>query len=258
MSKIIDVHTQIGYGEEVPFHVEDTLRLMDANAIDMAVISPILSYPRPLGIASSTEQNDNIAECLARFPDRFAAGLGAVDPRNGASAVGEVRRIMGELKLAGLVFDNDYTGLAIDHPTMYKFIQAASEYDGAVVMVNTVQYSVLKAPFMLGKLARAFPNVTFINACALMTMTQVKGSKDLSHNHPNIYIDMSRCNTILDALGGTIDEVGDERVLFGSYSPFYSVCQEKILLNRAAVPQESKEKIFYRNASNLFNLKKTN
>ncbi len=258
MEKIIDVHVEVGYGSEVPFHVEDTLRAMERNGIAKGIISPILTYPLPQGISSSREQNDNIAACLRKYPDRFVAGLGAVDPRNGPKAAEEVHRCFGELGLAGLAFDNSFSGRIVDHADMFKLMEAVNRYSGKIVLLNTAPYAVLNQPFKLGRLAEAFPDITFINGYALSCMTHVGSSKDMASKHPNVYIDIARCIWIHNSLGGTIEFLGADRILFGSDIPFYTNCLERPVLegtrNNMNLSDEVMEKIYYKNAAKLFGL----
>lgn len=258
MEKIIDIHVEIGYGSEVPFHVEDALRVMERNNIEKGVISPILNYPLPQGIKSSKEQNDNIASCLKKYPDRFVAGLGAVDPRHGPKAAEEIHRCFEELDLAGLAFDNSFSGRIVDHADMFKLMEIVNQYPGKIVLVNTAPYAVLNQPFKLGRLAEAFPDITFINGYALSCMTHVSGSKDMAKKHPNVYIDISRCIWIHNSLGSTIEYLGADRILFGSDIPFYTNCLERPVLEGTReimnLSDEDMEKIYYKNAEKLFGL----
>jgi len=152
---IVDVHAHIGMSSslEVGGDAETLIRKMDENEIDIAIISPIPGYIDPNGIKDTMKQNDNIAVALRKYPKRFPVGLGTVEPRHGEIALDEIDRIKQELGLRGLMFHNDFQGLAIDHPIMYKFLERAACYDDMIVLMHTCQHSVLEAPFMLSKIA---------------------------------------------------------------------------------------------------------
>jgi uncharacterized protein len=98
------------------------------NSGRQAVISPIPGYEDPNGVKDSVAQNDNIADALKRWPDRFPHGLGVVEPRHGKAALPEVDWILGDLGLAGLMFHNDFNGMTLDSPAMFAIMERASRY----------------------------------------------------------------------------------------------------------------------------------
>ncbi len=254
MSKIIDIHVHVGTGGETRYTAEDALRVMEANEIDMGVISPVSAYPLPKGVESSMEQNDNIAKALKQWPDRFVRGLGVVDPRHGKRAIPEVDRILGDLGLSGLMFENDKIGLTLDHPIMFEFLESAAKYKNVVVLAHTGPYSVLQSPFMLGKLARKFPSITFVNAQSLTTTTHANMSADLSATHSNVYLDTACTYYVLQAIKNTVRAVGEDKVLFGSDAPYYKVCRDKRIVEVAQISQDTRQKILYENAKRIFRI----
>lgn len=252
MSKKIDVHVHIGEDLYRRYTPQMALERMDRNGIEYAVISPIPVYPTSEGIHSSEKQNDYIANALQKYPDRFIRGLGVVNPRHGKAAVPEVDRIFKDLGLSGLLFSNDKTGLTMDNPTMLEFLQHASQYKNPVVFSYTSQYSVLQAPFMLEKIARMFPSITFINGSALKDSTHANCSRFLSSILDNVYIDIADMNQLLNVLRSTITECGAGKILFGSNIPFCDICPEIQNIEAVGITPEEKEKIYFENAAGIF------
>lgn len=253
MSKIIDIHVHIGEDLYRRYTPEMALERMDKNGIEFAVISPVPDYPTPHGTKSSAEQNDYIAEALAKHPDRFIRGLGVVNPRHGMAAVPEVDRIFGELGLSGLMFSNDKTGLTMDNPTMIEFCNHAMQYKNPVVLSNTSQYSVLQAPFMLEKMARMFPGIKFINGAALKDSTHANCSRFMSAVYDNIYIDTANMNQMLNVLRSAVNEGCIDKVVFGSCIPFCDICPEIQHIDGIPFTDEEKQKIYFDNAAKMFN-----
>src|SRR5690606_22889734 len=107
----------------------------------------------------------------------------------GARALDEVGRIVEKLELCGLMFHNDFNGVPADHPSMFAILERLSQWKGMVVLFHTAQHSVLEAPYQLGRLADAFPNITFINAHPFMDTVQLPASIDLANRHPNLLFD---------------------------------------------------------------------
>lgn len=252
MSKKIDVHVHIGADLYQKYTPEMALDHMDKNDIEFAVISPVPTYPAPLGAKSSEQQNEYIANALQKYPDRFIRGLGVVNPRHGKEVVPEVDRIFNDLGLHGLLFCNDKTGLTFDNPVMIEFIKHASKYHNPVIMAYTSQYSVLQAPFMLEKVARMFPDVSFINASALKDSTHANCSRFMSSILDNIYMDTAEMNQLMNILPAAIKEAGADKLLFGSNIPFCDLCPEIDNIEAIGLNAEQKDMIYYQNAAKLF------
>ncbi|WP_324667901.1 amidohydrolase family protein [Geochorda subterranea] len=253
---IIDVHAHLGVSEtlQVGVNVDGLLRLMDANAIEMAILSPIPGYADPDGIRDTMAQNDAIAAAVRRHPDRFPTGFGTVEPRHGACALDEVKRIREELELRGLAFHCDYQGVPIDHPIMYQILERAAAYPGTVVLMHTAQHSVLEPPFMLAKVAEAFPDIVFINGHPAMNGTHLASSLYVSQKCSNVYLDLAVWYTTRDPVRLAVTTLGPDRILFGSDLPYYRYSFDKLLVEYAEIPAEVKEAIFWKNAARLFGI----
>lgn len=254
--EIIDVHAHIGVSSTlaVAGSAEDVLRKMDDNGITQAVISPIPGYEDPNGIADSATQNDNIAEAVRKWPDRFPRGLGVVEPRHGAPALGEVDRVVDGLGLHGLMFHNDFAGLPIDHPSMFAILERLAGYDNQVVQAHTAQHSILEAPFQLGKLAAAFPSVTFLNAHPMMDTTHLSASIDVASRAPNMVFDTCISHHHLWPIEKAVAGIGEDRLLFGSDNPYFDHSIDIDIINHSSVPDSVKQKIFSGNARRVFRL----
>lgn len=254
MAKIFDVHVHIGRDHERSYSAEEAVAAMDRIGIDCAAVSPVLTYPLPLGVKSSMEQNDAIAAALKAHPDRFLRGLGAVDPRHGKAAVPEVDRIFGELGLHGLAFSTDKTGLTFDNPIMLEFMEHAARYENPVVLAHTSQYSVLEAPYMLRKVAECFPTITFINASAMKDTTHSNCSRYVSASVPNVLMDVANIHPLMAPVEWAIRDSGADKVLFGTNIPFCDFCTEKYMVENADITAEEREQIFWGNAARIFKL----
>jgi len=252
--KIIDVHVHIGSDYSNTYTAQDAIRSMDANQIDYAVISPVPSCPLPFGLKSTMEQNDEIAKALSDHPDRFVRGLGTVNPRHGEAAVAEVERIFNELHLHGLMFHTDKTGLSLDNPTVIKFIEAIPRDVQAVVLAHTSLFSVLESPFMLGKLARKFPHITFINGASMHDTTHSNCSRDLSAQYKNVYLDTACVHYIMHPITKALAEVDENQIVFGTDFPYYTIAYDKMIIDDADISEEIRNKIYYENAKRIFNL----
>ncbi len=257
---IVDVHVHLGASAalDVAGGVDDLLRKMDFNGIACAILSPIPGQEDPDGVASIRRVNDAIAAARDAHPDRFPRILAAAEPRHGAAGLAEVDRVMGDLGFAGLGFHNDFQGLPADHPNMFAIMDRLSAHAGAIVQAHTAIHSWLEAPFQVGKLARAFPEITFVNAHALMDRIQMSYTLDQAPQIPNMYFDT--CVSIKQGfpIEAVVAALGDDRFMFGSDIPYFrDRCFDLDLIVQADIPEESKQKILGGNARRLFALEPT-
>jgi predicted TIM-barrel fold metal-dependent hydrolase len=252
---IVDVHVHLGASAAltVAGGVDDLLRKMDTNGIDQAVLSPIPGQEDPDGVASIRQINNTIAAARSAHPDRFPAVLAAAEPRHGAPGLDEVDRVMGDLGFAGLGFHNDFQGYAADHPNMFALMDRLSAWPDPIVQTHTAIHSWLEAPFQVGKLARAYPLIRFINAHALMDQLQLTYTLDQAQALDNMYFDT--CISVKQGfpIETVVAQLGDNRFLFGSDIPYFrDRCLDIDLIVDAAIPEQSKQRILGDNARRLF------
>lgn len=254
--KIIDLHAHMGISStlQVGGSVENVIHIMDDNGINQAIISPIPGYEDPNGVPDSVAQNNNIANALKDYPDRFPRGLGVIEPRHGKAALPEVDRILGELGLIGLMFHNDFNGMTLDNPAMYAILERASRFKNVVVQAHVAHGSVLEPHFMLGKLAEAFPKITFIAAHPFMDIIALSAAIDLAKHHSNIFFDTCISHHHLFPIEKAVAGIGEDRIMFGSDCPYFKFCIDREIVEHAEISETAKNKIFAENAARLFNL----
>lgn len=118
---------------------ERRLSDMDAARVDVQVLSltpPLYRYaiPPEHGVAAAREANDEIAETVRQWPDRFV-GLAALPLQDPAASVAELERSMTELGLVGIAVGTHINGRDWDDSTLFPVLQAA-EQAGALVFVH--------------------------------------------------------------------------------------------------------------------------
>jgi len=262
LRRIIDVHTHIGVSTalKVEGNAEKVIKLMDENGIDMGIISPIPGFKDPNGIQDVKKQNDNIASIIKQYPERFPVGMGIVEPRHGEGKqnLDEIDRIFSDLKLGGLMFHNDFSGIMLNDKVMFSFLERALKYkeQNIVIMVHTCHFSHLESPNRLANLAEAFPELVFINLHPAMNETQLSHSIYVAQKCPNIYLDTCFLHHLLWPVEKLVKELGAERIMFGSDLPYYTRCIDKVIVESANISDKEKEQIFYKTANELFQLSK--
>jgi aminocarboxymuconate-semialdehyde decarboxylase len=125
--------------DERSWDAERRIRDMDAESVDVQVISPI---PVTFGYRFSAEavlelaqmQNEEIARAVSVAPQRFV-GLGTVPLQDTERAAVEVRRAVRDLGLAGVEIGTNVRGRNLDDEELEPFWQACIEV-GAAVFVH--------------------------------------------------------------------------------------------------------------------------
>jgi aminocarboxymuconate-semialdehyde decarboxylase len=119
--------------------VELRLRDMDANAVDVQVLSPTVftffyEQDAALAQACASLQNEEIAAVVRQHPDRFL-GLGSVPLQAPQAAADELKRGMTQLGLRGAMIGTNVNGRNLDDPALEPFWANASEL-GAFIFIH--------------------------------------------------------------------------------------------------------------------------
>jgi len=73
--------------------------------------------------------------------------------------------------------------------------------------------------------------------------------------HGNVFVDTSSARSILPGLlEWAVDEIGSERILYGTDSPLYSAAMQRARIDHADISDVDKQRILYRNAEHLLGL----
>ncbi len=119
--------------------VEKRLADMDAMGIEIQAISPapvqMYYWTEPdLGLATARVVNDNIAQIVARHPDRFA-GMGTVPLQAPELAVAELERLVGSLGMRGVEISSNVAGEDLSAERFRKFFAHVEEL-GVVLFMH--------------------------------------------------------------------------------------------------------------------------
>ena len=100
--------------------------------------------------------------------------------------------------------------------------------------------------------ARRWPNVPIILGHA--GMTAKPAAAEAARNHDNIYIDTAISSTIEGSVEWLVNNIGADRVVFGSDCTFFDCAHNIGKIALAQVSDEVKEKIFGLNAKKIFRM----
>ena len=105
---------------------------MDRFDVDMhllGITAPgVQAFAPGLGGDMAERANDELARAVKSYPTRFA-GLGAVAPQGPERAAREIKRIMTELKLSGVIINSHSQGEFLDAPKFEPILEALVAHD---------------------------------------------------------------------------------------------------------------------------------
>jgi aminocarboxymuconate-semialdehyde decarboxylase len=78
--------------------------------------------------------NDELAELVAKYPDRFIAAIGNLPMNDMDAALGELDRIVNELNFRGIQICTDINGKALDAPEFMPLYEKMEKYDLPILL----------------------------------------------------------------------------------------------------------------------------
>ena len=242
MEMIIDAHNHVGgpdRGDGKRQSAEEIVAEMDRLGIDKAVIFPF-SEVNP-GISFSIA-NNRTAEAINKYPDRLI-GFARLDPNFGKKGVEELKRDV-ELGLVGLKLHPSSQKFSLRSEHLRNIIKKASRLNIPVIFDSGKKES---PPEQIGELAELFPDAKIIMAHMFGDFLWV------ALHHQNIYIqttDMPRKEIIQKA----VEELGAERVIMGSDSPYISMKAELEKIKSLNISEKEKKLIMGENMRRILEL----
>jgi len=251
--------------------VQGWLGRMDRLGIDKACVW-WTGETQPKRVASA---NDWIKRCVDQHPSRFI-GFANVYPPRLRIALGELKRSIERLELSGLKIHPFVQGFKLDDPKVIAVLKKAREYDIAIVTHTAspwiyrdlgdrwaydreiLIHEDLECPRMLQQLADA--NDPYSNSTRLAHLLRhFDYEKTIAAHFGGIFNDEIReSNVIFQTAGASIrgiewahQNVGDERIIFGSDFPFMEIEDELEKVNKANLPEAAKGKILGSNFARL-------
>ncbi|MDX9875415.1 MAG: amidohydrolase family protein [Spongiibacteraceae bacterium] len=110
---------------------------MDAAGIDVAILSltspGVQILPRDLAIAQARLANDQLADAVRKYPDRFA-GLVAVAPQAPEEAAKELERGIKELGFKGVIINSHTQGEYLSDQKFWPILEAAEACDAPIYL----------------------------------------------------------------------------------------------------------------------------
>ena len=238
--KIIDGHCHLGEGFDIKVSPEELLKEMDKNEVEKAIICPIDKFIA----VYNKEGNDYIMDCVEKFPDRFI-GFATVNPWYGEKAILELKRSL-DKGVKGLFLHPFLQGYLLNDRLVFPLLKEIEKYNLPVYFHTGTLIS--SEPYQLRDLAEKFPKVNFIMGhCAFSDYWNdvILAGKDMR----NIYFETSL--TWPDMVSNVFNELGEDRVIFGSGFPQNPLKTEVEKIRIACPDKEKQIMVFEKNIKRL-------
>jgi len=231
--KIIDGHCHIGQGVAYSQTADELLGEMDRHGVSASVIVPADRFIA----VYNTEGNNEVLSAAKDHPDRFIP-FATANPWYGDKALDELRRAF-DLGAKGLKLHPPVQGFQITDEIVFPLVELAVER-GKPIYFHTGT-PICCTPFQLTELAMRYPEGTFIMGHAAYAdfWNDVTASVSCV---PNIYIETSQ--HLASFVRTLIEQVGSERIIYGSDSPLTSMALEIEKITRYVESPEALESIF--------------
>ena len=214
--------------------VATRLRFMDHGGVRQAIAIPGHNYNRADGIAATRRENDAIAAYRDHLPSRFPVAAGVVEPLDEAAGLAEIDRMANELSLKAISFHTEFQGVTIDSPWMLRYLERMGEL-AMVPLIHASNVVLHEAIWRLGKVARAFPDLTIIAIEPFFTYDGMQECFFIADVAPNVVFETASCFDT-DLMFDLVRQFGAERLVYGSqyYSQIHAAGEERAHDRRCA------------------------
>lgn len=239
MPLTLDAHNHVGVRHGASQTGEELLARIDAAGVDRACAFPFVE---------GVFDNDDVDAARAADPDRIVPFL-AVNPWQRDEAVAEVHRRA----------DKGYRGLKL-HPTIHGYhlsdlglvgpVLDAVRERGLVVICHGAS-DLYNAPPEFARIALRFPEVPLLMAHS-GTFWSHEQAIEVAREVPNVYLETARVPVF--EVAQSVRELGPEKVVWGTDSPFVDYEMEFTKMRRTAGSDAAHEMVVGGNLARLLGL----
>jgi len=218
MMAIVDAHAYVGpslFGQDQS--LSELQRRMEECGVDKAVLCPSRPKAYHLGPA-----NDLVAQAVASNPERFF-GFCRVDPWQGLAALDELKRGCEDLNLCGLLLHPWEEQFQVASPMVNPLLEYAAEH--SLLVFVEMGYPLFSHPLDVVEVAKRYPEILFLGSHGLQLDSSAFALVDAE-------VAMFECENLIMETSGmyapavmekVVQELGAQRLIFGSHSPWYNM-----------------------------------
>jgi len=244
---ITDCHVHIG--RSTWFHVHADADLLICAA-DKAEIDRMLIVDFSALTYDIKEGNEYARKQIALYPERLLGYFTVSTGRFGKWVVDELERYVNDYGFCGLKIYSVPPLMLIDDYYMIPLLEKAAELKVPVLAHSTGAEC--------ESLARQVPELILINAhmgCCPQANGDWHRSIAAAKQYPNIYLDTTSSSFDNGMLEFAVEELGAERILFGSDLPLLDPVLQVAKVRQSEITEDQKDLILHGNIDRLLQLK---
>jgi len=239
---------------------EGMLTRMDKLAIDRAVVWYI-----GLNYEETVINNNWVASLVRRHPDRLI-GFTCVYPLDVDGSLKELKRCIDMPEFKGLKMHPIVQNFKMNDPSVLRVIREAKDYDIPLVLHVTSSASEPLTPTEARRIQQQRDESEEGSLAASKWLWDViktyNSPKVIAAHMGGLYepkiqeseITFQTTGACVEAIEYAHENVGAERIIFGSDFPFFEIYDEIAKIRKAGIPSTAKNKILGGNAEKLLRL----
>ncbi len=240
---IADCHGHIGIHPDFPgykFRAQEMVRVMDLlNIESLAVTSTLACYNDcPRG-------NEEVQVVLRQYPQRFQ-GYVTVNPNPEGEALEQLERFAHFHEPPLIKLHPDLHKYPVNGPN-YKPVWDYANQTHAIVLVHTWDSDPNCGPLLLQPIARQFSGARILLGHAGVTWRGYEQAIEVARSCSNTFLDITGSQSHRTILEHCVNELGAERVLFGSDMPYLEAAMALGRVLTARISDENKFAILRHN-----------
>ena len=242
--EVIDLHAHLGpyFNMHIPSHgAADIVRNMDLCGIDKAVISTTLSFDTDIALG-----NTMMLEALDSFPGRLYGACG-VSGNYPELSLAELERTFRRPDVVMIKVHPSGSKCRLDDRRMNGIFEFASARRLFVLVHTWLDNDPYGNQDLFAGVAAAHPEIKWVMGHSGGPYGSVH-AVELAHKTGNIYLDITLSMCPARQIEFFVREVGSERVLFGTDSPFLDPRPQVGRVALAEIFQQDRVNIFGANA----------
>ena len=227
------------------FEAGYVIELMDEWGVDKSVIMDSLAY---IGL-DQRASNDHTRDAVDAYPDRLI-GFANIKPPQGILACrDEISRTVSDWGFRGIKLHPQVDRYPLnDRALVYPIVELAMAHHVPIWVHTGNQPNA--TPTLMSTLARDFPDAKLI--IGHMGSGMFYDAMWVAKRHRNVFLDISLQGG--HAFGTACEEVGAEKLLYGSDSPYASPGSMKRMIEESALTADDKALILGGNIARLLHL----
>jgi predicted TIM-barrel fold metal-dependent hydrolase len=183
-----------------------------------------------------------VFEAVSKYPEKF---VGFVRPNPWyEDSVMDIDFFVGELGFKGIKLHSGMESFPVNARILYPIIEKASKYQIPVLIDGN--------PALIGDWADEFPEVTFI--IPHMAGRNYQTAFFVAKKCENVMLETSVNSWTHRILRQAVDQIGQDRILWGSDTPFHTPEVELKKVEMSKLTSDEKEMILWKNICRLLKL----